>query len=58
MANNKKITECVITPQERHEQLNACINCEFEEKCNKVLPFPINLEDCCTDYKKKKIKNI
>lgn len=39
-----------ITPQEYHQQLNACINCIYENIC--TLPFPINLSECCEKYKK------
>lgn len=42
-----------ITPQEYHQQLNACINCIYENIC--TLPFPINLTECCEKYKKIKL---
>lgn len=45
-----------ITPQEYHQQLNACINCIYENIC--TLPFPINLSECCEKYKKKNKTNI
>ena len=58
MAKKTKPTERILTPQERHEELNACINCVFEDFCVNVLPFPINLGECCDKYKKTKfIKN-
>ena len=56
MAKKKKTAEVTITPQQRHQELNACINCIHEDKCDNPLPFPINLEDCCDDYKKKEFK--
>ena len=48
----KKIKEIIITPQQRHQELNACINCVFENECKTPLPFPICLEECCDKYRK------
>lgn len=42
---------------EIHEQLNACINCVFENKCGHTLPFPMNLCDCCDEYLKIKLND-
>lgn len=52
----KKIIE-TITPQERNQELNACINCVYFDYCSNVLPFPIDMENCCDKYKKKVFKN-
>ena len=49
----KKTIKEIITPQEHHEKLNACINCVFEDVCETVLPFPIKLDECCERYEKK-----
>lgn len=49
----KKINEEVKTPRQIHDELNACINCVFEDVCETVLPFPINLDECCERYEKK-----
>lgn len=46
----------IITPEQRHELLNACINCVFELNCKNVLPFPINLDECCELYQKTEFK--
>lgn len=46
----------IITPQEHHEKLNACINCVYELTCENILPFPINLDECCDKYKKTEFK--
>lgn len=56
MAKKKKISENIITPQQRHQELNACINCVFENECKTLLPFPICLEECCDKYKKTEYK--
>jgi hypothetical protein len=53
---NKKIKEITITPQQRHQELNACINCVFENECKTLLPFPICLEECCDKYRKTEYK--
>ena len=50
----KKKETGIITSEEWHELLNACINCVFEETCDNILPFPINLEKCCDKYQKKR----
>jgi hypothetical protein len=42
----------LLTPQEYHEQLNACINCIHENNCTNLLPFPLNLSECCQHYQK------
>ena len=48
----KKTTEEIKSPKQIHEELNACINCVFEDTCATVLPFPVNLYDCCNNYEK------
>lgn len=50
----KKITENILTPEQHHQQLNACINCIYEDYCSNMLPFPVNLYDCCEKYQKTK----
>lgn len=53
MAKKKtKETFLTKTPQEIHQQLNACINCILEKECENVKPFPINLTECCDKYVK------
>ena len=42
----------ILTPEEIHEQLFACINCKFEGKCENILPFPIRLCEKCDKYEK------
>ena len=54
MPKNKIIKE-FKTPKEIHDELFACINCVFEDKCDKILPFPINLCNKCEDYIKRKL---
>lgn len=50
MAKKKQIK--ILTPQEFHEQLNACINCIYENECETEHPFPLNLCECCDKYVK------
>lgn len=57
MAKKTKNTERILTPQERHEELNACINCVFEMICEIVFPFPINLDECCEKYEKREFNS-
>lgn len=47
----------ILTPQEVHDQLTACINCIYENTCKDVFPFPLNLCECCDKYIKDKLKN-
>lgn len=54
--SKKKIIQ-LPSKLEIHEQLNACINCVFENKCGHTLPFPINLCDCCDEYLKIKLND-
>ena len=49
---SKKQNNEIITPIEIHNNLEACINCEYELECTDILPFPINLCDKCSKYKK------
>ena len=50
MSKKKQIK--ILTPQEIHEQLNACINCVYEDNCEDMLPFPLNLCEHCEKFKK------
>ena len=52
MSKNKIIKE-FKTPKEIHDELFACINCEFEDLCSHILPFPLNLCEKCKNYRKK-----
>lgn len=52
----KKPVENVLTPEQHHQQLNACINCVFEDYCSNMLPFPLNLDECCDKYQKIKFE--
>ena len=49
---SKKRDNEITTPIEIHNNLEACINCEYELECTDILPFPINLCDKCIKYKK------
>ena len=51
----KKIVEDIKTREQIHEELFACINCEFEDKCEHILAFPLNLCEKCLSYKKRKL---
>lgn len=53
--SKNKINKEFITPEKIHEVLFACINCVFEDKCEKILPFPINLCDKCENYIKREL---
>lgn len=57
MSKKKESIE-VLSTEEIHERLKACINCVYEELCDEVLPFPINLCECCDRYKKKSITEV
>ena len=50
----KKIKVILPSPKEHYEQLNACINCIYENECNEQLPFPLNLCEHCSKYVKIK----
>lgn len=52
MSKNKIIKE-FKTPEKIYEELFACINCEFEDLCSHILPFPLNLCEKCKNYRKK-----
>lgn len=54
MAKKKTIEE-IKTPEKIHEELFACINCEFENECKYILPFPLNLCEKCLNFKKRKL---
>lgn len=54
MAKKNTIEE-IKTPEKIHEELFACINCEFENECEYILPFPLNLCEKCLNFKKKKL---
>ena len=47
---SRKKKEILPTPQELYENLNACINCVFEENCTEQLPFPLNMCEHCEKY--------
>lgn len=51
MSNKKDLIE-VLSTEEIHNNLEACINCEYELECTDILPFPDNLCDKCSKYKK------
>lgn len=53
MTNKKDIIK--ETSLEVHNNLEACINCEYELECTDILPFPDNLCDKCIKYKKRLI---
>lgn len=57
MAKKTKTTERIPTPQERHEELQSCINCVFEMMCDILFPFPTNLDECCEKYEKRKFNS-
>ena len=51
----KKKENKILTPQEVHDQLMACINCIYENTCKDIFPFPLNLSECCNKYIKTKL---
>jgi hypothetical protein len=55
---NKNNKEILLTPKQRHQELNACINCVHENYCEDVFPFPLNLEECCPNYIKTEFKEL
>lgn len=57
MVNKTKSTERILTPQEQHEEIQACINCVFEMMCEIVLPLPLNLDECCEKYEKREFNS-
>lgn len=54
MSKKKESIE-VLSTEEIHNKLEACINCEHELECTDMLPFPDNLCDRCIKYKKRSI---
>lgn len=46
----KRKTIDIKSPEEVYAKLFACINCVYEFNCEDILPFPLNLCDCCERY--------
>ena len=52
----KKLKIPILTEEDIHNSLFACINCKYENTCTEQLPFPMNLCEKCDKYVKINFK--